>query len=137
MVDEYPRGAYLLLLIGGILEIIVGITVVLAASVYMLVASYAGPAKILVLGQGIGEMPMMFGEVCLVIYILWFIIWGALMIVSAKWIKTGNADKVHKGAVLGLISSILGMNIISLIGAILAFTWKPPQPSVVPPPPPS
>ncbi len=139
MADEYPRGAYLLLLIGGILEIIVGITVVLAAAVYLMVASYSAPGRIMALGQGMDMLPMMWGAACIVIYILWFIIWGSLMIVAARWIKTGNADNVHKGAILGLIASILGMNIISLIGAILAFTWKPPQTAeyVPPPPPPS
>ncbi len=77
------------------------------------------------------------GTVCWIIYVIWFIIWGVLMILSAQWVKTGDPEKVHKGAVLGLIASILGgLNVISLIGAILAFTWKPPAPITQPPPPP-
>ena len=113
--------AYILLLIGGVLEIIVGITVIMAAAVYMMVESVSSSVY---LGQ-IPFMPMMYGMVCIVTYLIWFFLWGILMIVSARWIKTGRPEMIHKGAVLGLISSILGLNIISLIGAILALMWKP------------
>lgn len=137
MTEEYPRGAYLLLLIGGILEIIVGVSVVLAATMFLVVESSSSSYM---LGQMPGFMPI-YSAVCLVVDILWFLIWGVLMIIAAKWVKTGNQDKVHKGAILGLIASILGLNLISLIGAILALTWKPPlqeqaQGYNVPPPPP-
>ncbi len=135
MTEEYPRGAYLLLLIGGILEIIVGITVILAAAMYMMVVAESG-MTIFTVGQMPGEWMFELGAVCWILYILWFLIWGALIILSAKWVKTGNPEGVHKGAILGLIASILGFNIISLIGAILAFTWKSPQPAVAAPPPP-
>ncbi len=135
MAEEYPRGAYLLLLIGGIIEIVVGITVIFAAAVYMMVVAESG-MTIFTVGQMPGEWMLEFGAVCWIIYILWFTIWGALIILSAKWVKTGNLDEVHKGAILGLIASILGFNIISLIGAILAFTWKESSPVVAAPPPP-
>ncbi len=136
MAEDYPRGAYLLLLIGGILEIIVGVSVVLAAAMFMLVESASSPYML-------GQMPWflpMYSAVCIVVDILWFLIWGVLMIVAARWVKTGNPDTVHKGAILGLVASLLGLNLISLIGAILAFVWKPPAPAQgpeVPPPPPA
>ncbi len=118
MAETYPTAAYLLLLIGGILELIVAV-----------------PYAIL---MGIGGAALFFfGGVFLIICGAWFLIWSILQIVAAMWVKSGQKDTVHKGAVLGLIASILGgFNIISLIGAILAFTWKPPAPVVAPPPPP-
>ena len=138
MVDEYPRGAYLLLLIGGILEIIAGITVVLAAGMYLMVSSYSGVITSLrTYSISPTVMPAILpGVACIVVYLIWFIVWGVLIILSAMWVKTGDPEKVHKGGILGLISSILGGNIISLIGAILALIWKKPQTTTLPPPPP-
>ncbi len=118
MTENYPKAAYLLLLIGGILELIAAV-----------------PYAIL---MGIGGTMMFFlGGALLIVCGVWFLIWSILQIVAAIWVKSGQRDTVHKGAVLGLIAAILGgFNIISLIGAILAFSWKPPAPVMVPPPPP-
>jgi hypothetical protein len=61
------------------------------------------------------------------ICIVWFLLWGILMIVSSLWVKTGEPQKVRKGGILGLISSILGANILGIIGAIVALIWKQPS----------
>ena len=121
MANDYPTGAYLLLLIGGILELI-------GAIAWAAMVGISGAATMMFLPA--------LGAVILVCAV-WFLIWSILIIVAAMWVKTGDPDKVHKGAVLGLVSSILaGINIISLIGAILAFGWKKKAPVVAPPPPP-
>jgi len=123
MADKYPSAAYGLLLTAGILDIINGALAVFMVGWLWLPFGYWGD-----LG----------GFLIIATCMIWFIIWGVLFILSAMWVKTGDKDKVHKGAVLGLVASILGgFNIISLIGAILAFTWKPPAPAYVPPPPPT
>ena len=125
MAENYPTAAYLLLLIGGILELI-GIIP------YIAFVGIAG-GGLFFIGSVAGVVGMAILAVCLI----WFLIWSILQIMAAMWVKKGDRESVHKGAVWGLIASILGgFNIISLIGAILAFTWKPPAPVVVPPPPP-
>ncbi len=121
MTEEYPVAAFWLLLIGGILELI-------GAIGWAIIMGIVGVSTMMIMPIA-GGMFMM----CAV----WFFIWDILIILSAVWVKTGDPDKVHKGATLGLISSILaGINIISLIGAILAFGWKKKAPVAVPPPPP-
>lgn len=123
MAEKYPSGAYLLLLIGGILGLLGGILTVLAIGMT---------------AQGNVTVIFMFipltGAMAIVCAI-WPLIWSILIIVAATMVKKGDKESVRKGAILGLIASILGVNIISLIGAILAFMWKPPAPPVTPPPP--
>ena len=72
----------------------------------------------------------------------WFIIAHLIIIIGAFKIKSGDPSSVRTGGILVLIFSILGgLNILALIGGILALTWKPPQKAApvkapAPPPPP-
>ena len=126
MADDYPNGAYLLLLIAGILELIYAAVAVFFVSISLIV-----PIEGMMMGVIIG------------ICVVWFLIWGILLILSAVWVKSGDPDKVHKGGIMGLISAILGapgfyglVFILGLIGAILALTWKKQPRMAAPPPPP-
>ncbi len=119
MTEEYPTAAFWLLLIGGILELI-------GVVPYVLLMALAG-----------GGIFFGFYGWILIVCGIWFLIWAILMIIAAVWVKTGETEEVHKGAVLGLIASILGgINIFALIGAILAFSWKKKAPMIIAPPPP-
>jgi len=129
MGDEYPAGGYILLLVGGILEILGGISILAAGLVFTMVSS-AGP------GPGPEPFPLFFGLTCVIAQAIWVLGMGVASIIAAKRVRTGNPEAVHSGAVLGIVASILGLNIISLIGAILAYVWKPPATNYVPPPPP-
>lgn len=114
MSKNYPHAAYILSLIGGILQLlVVGV-----------------PLAIL----GIISI---WGVVCLI----WPLIFSILIIIGAMKIKSpGNLDAIRQGSILVLILSILAGNIISLIGGILGLIWKPsaeaPTEVAAPPPPP-
>ncbi len=130
MSDEYPTAAFVLLLIGGILELVVWLPLsFMLGSAWITSVSMGGEEAGSVVSSGIAIVAL-----CIVL----FIIWSILMIVAAVWVKTGDPERVHKGGVLGLIASILGgLNIFALIGAILALSWsKKPRTIVAPPPPP-
>lgn len=65
---------------------------------------------------------------------IWYIVAGALLILSAILINTGIPRKVKIGGILAIIFSILSFGnlsfavlILGLIGGILALTWKPPR----------
>ena len=129
MGDEYPSAGYALLLAGGILEIIVGIPLALLYGA-VVITSYTVSDN---MGQAATHSALSpLGWVLFSVCFLWILIWGILMILSARWVKTGDEARVHKGGVLGLISSIFGLNILGFIGAILALAWKkkkfPPAP---------
>ncbi len=128
MAENYPTAAFALLLVAGIIELISIIPLAIYGT-----AMIAGFSTI-----GLGGIATAIIAVCIV----WFLIMGILLILSATWTKTGDKDKVHKGGILGLIAAILGIGpygltlILGIIGAVLALTWKPPAPVVAPPPPP-
>ncbi len=111
---EEPTAAWILSLIGGILGLI--------GSLYIAVA---GTALLAVLG------PL----AALSIIFWWFVIAHIIILVGAFQIKSGEPSKVRTWGILVLIFSILGgFNILSLIGGILALTWKPSKPAAAPAP---
>ncbi len=129
MGDEYPSAGYALLLVGGILELVVGIPLIFLYS-YAMIVSYTVTDTMGHMTTHSATSPLAW--VLLSLCFVWFLTWGILMILAARWVKTGDEARVHKGGVLGLISSIFGLNILGFIGAILALAWKkkkfPPAP---------
>ncbi len=114
MADDKPTAAFILSLIGGILELVGAIYVAAIG------AAFAFLTGGLTLACGI-----------------WFIITAIFIILGAVWQNTGEPDKVKNGSILVIIFSILGgINIISLIGGILGYTWKPERRMAPMPPPP-
>lgn len=104
MAGEKPTAAYILSLIGGILGFLAAIGILFAGSIF-------GPLGA-IFGGMLALIPLIFSLL---------IIWGAMMI------NTGEPNKVKNGGIIVLVFSILsGLNIIALIGGILALVWKPP-----------
>ncbi|MCS7130543.1 MAG: hypothetical protein NZ872_03890 [Archaeoglobaceae archaeon] len=107
MAGEKPTAAYILSLIGGILGLLLAIGIFVAANLF-------GPLGAL-FGGMLALVPLIFSLI---------IIWGAMMI------KSGEPKKVKNGGIIVVVFSILsGLNIIALIGGILALVWKPPAKS--------
>ncbi len=125
--SEKPTAAWVLSLIGGIL----GLIVYLIYAVLFLVGAGA------VIGMpGMGWAVGAGAAVC-----FWFVIAHIIILIGAFKIKSGEPSSVRTGGMLVLIFSILGgLNILALIGGILALTWKPSRPvqptTAAPPPPP-
>jgi hypothetical protein len=114
MADDKPTAAFVLSLIGGILELI--------GAIYMAALGAA-------LAMFTGGLTLVCG--------VWFIIAAIFIILGAVWQNTGEPDKVKNGSLLVIIFSILGgINIISLIGGILGYTWNKKNTFSPPPPPP-
>ncbi len=123
---EKPTAAWILSLIGGIL----GLIAYLICAILFLIGASAlveVPGMEWTVGAG--------AAVC-----FWFVIAHIIILIGAFKIKSGEPSSVRTGGILVLIFSILGgLNILALIGGILALTWKPPrpvQPTAAPPPPP-
>lgn len=112
MAENYPRTAYILSLIGGILEVAVGVPLAIIGIITIL------------------------GVVCLI----WPLIFGILIIVFALKLKSARDPNAVKSASIAIIilSILAGINIISLIGGILGLIWEPPieMPQEIPAPPP-
>ena len=118
MANDYPTGAFVLLLIGGILEL-----------------AYAALPGMMAGMIGLGGF--LGGAMLFAVCAGWFILWAILTILAAIWAKSGDQDKVHKAGILGIVAFILGgFNILTLIGAILALIWKKKTAPVAAPPPP-
>ncbi len=118
MADDYPMGAFVLLLIGGILQLAYVALPGMFAGMFGLSGMFSGT---LIFGVCAG----------------WFLLWAILTILAAIWAKTGDPAKVHKAGIVGILAFILGgFNILTLIGAILALVWKKKAPVAAPPPPP-
>ncbi len=124
---ERPTAAFVLSLISGILVLLTGILMLVAAG---LVSSISGE---LVPGipyplELIGSLIAIFGVVGL--------IFGILILVGAVMIYSGEPSKVKIGSILVLVFSILSLFIVGggffigfilgLIGGILGLIWKPP-----------
>ncbi len=128
---EEPTAAWILSLIGGILGVI-GYGWMTAA-----VFAFGGAATgIPGIGGAAAAATAVYGAIC-----LWFLIAHIIIIIGAFKIKSGEPSSVRSGGMLVLIFSILGgINILALIGGILALTWKPSKPvttaAAAPPPPP-
>lgn len=122
MVDEYPRGAYMLTMVGAILEIIAAIVYI---ALGVIGAAAAGIFGIGGLGLGV-----------------WLLIVGIILFVGASKLKSGDPGTIRTWSILILVFGILGGNIFALIGGILGLIWKPPQKpatqqyTAAPPPPP-
>lgn len=138
MANESPTAAWILSLIGGILGLILSAFGLMGALATMMTA-----ASTISHGYGMeGEVMNIFGLTGGVMIAVcgWFVIAHLIIIIGAFKIKSGEPSSVRTGGILVLIFSILGgLNILALIGGILALVWKPPasarQPA--PPPPPS
>ena len=107
MVDEYPRGAYILTLIGAIIEIILAIIAlipgILGAALFGLLGAF---------GMGTG---------------VWLLIVSIILFVGASKLKSGDPGTIRTWSIIILVFGILGGNIFALIGGILGLIWKPPQ----------
>ncbi len=106
MAEEYPKGAFILTLIGAILSLIVGIPLAMMGGI---IAMF---------------LPSL-GILCMVIPLLG----GILGIVAAILMR--NPEKVKTGGALAIIAAILSLIgvlsfILLLIGGIMALRWKKP-----------
>jgi MFS family permease len=106
-----PTAAIVLTLLGGILEIIFGITM-----------SIGG-----LLTWFLGSIGVLFG--------LYWITLGSVIVIGAILIYYQPSSARSWGIVIIVLSVISGLNIFALIGGILAIVWKPRMPSPPPPPP--
>lgn len=134
-IAERPTGGFVLSLIGGLIILLVGALLYVAASFFSLfigAASSAGATTTGLVGisMTIGTMGII-GVVCgllvMVFGILMFVmpkyhlIWGVLVLVLSLV------------SILGLGGFILGM-ILGIVGGILGIVFKPSAPMVAPPP---
>lgn len=108
---EKPTTAFALSLIGGILSLILGIAV--AARWWSLFFT---------------DMDVILGAVWIIVALLTIL--GAVMMYN----KPSSAHTW--GIIIVVLSIISGVNIITLIGGVLALRWKPSGATPPPPPPP-
>ncbi len=106
MAEEYPKGAFILTLIGAILSLLVGIPLAMMGGI---IAMF---------------LPSL-GILCIVIPLLG----GILGIIAAVFMK--NPEKVKAGGALAIVAAFLSiMGVLSfillLIGGIMALRWKKP-----------
>lgn len=109
---EKPTTAFALSLIGGILQLLLGIAI--------------AAGWVLLLG---GTMDTIFGAYWIILSLITIL--GAVMIYN-------KPSSAHTWGIIIVVLSILsGLNIITLIGGVMAMRWKPSSaPSPPPPPPP-
>ncbi len=106
VVRKYPHTAFALMIVGGVVELLV----VFPYSVFCMMQSSSG-------------VYFLFPWCFLPLFTLWLLIWGIVILISALIVKRGG-NKVRTGAVIGLIASLFApVNIISLIGSIIALGW--------------
>jgi hypothetical protein len=126
--EDYPTGAVLLLTIAGILEILSGI--VLGVSLF-----YGGGFSFT------HSLPYPFSSVMeadefYFLAVIFFLGSGYMMLQAVGELKSGNPRFVRSGAIMALVASIIGLNILAFLGAILAFKWRPaPREMFLLPPP--
>jgi hypothetical protein len=109
---EKPTTAFALSLIGGILQLLLGI--VIAAGWAVLISR--------------GMIDTIFGAFWIVLSLITII--GAVMMYN----KPSSARTW--GIIIVVLSIISGLNILTLIGGIMAMRWKPTGAPPPPPPPP-
>ena len=106
MVRKYPHTAFALMIVGGVVELLA----VFPYSVFCMMQNSSGVYFLL---------PWCF----LPVFTIWLLICGVVILISALIVKRGG-DKVRTGAIIGLIASLFApVNIISLIGSIIALGW--------------
>lgn len=125
--SERPTAAFVLSLISGILVLLTGILMLVAAD---LISSLGGGHM-----PGMPYPPELIGSLITVIGVVG-LIFGILILVGATMIYSGEPSKVRIGSILVLIFSILSLLtvgggffigfILGLIGGILGLIWKPP-----------
>lgn len=114
LLGEKPTTAFVVSLIGGILQLLLGVALA---------------ARQIVLVSGIDpNTNVMFGAYLIIFAIITIL--GAVMMYI-------NPSSAHTwGIIVMVVSIISGLNIISLIGGNLARKWKPSTVTLPPPPPP-
>ena len=111
---EKPTTAFIVTLIGGILEILLGVALA---------------ARLMVLVSGMDpNTNVMIGA--------YFIVLGLIMILGAVMMYNKPSSAHTWGIIIVILSIIAGLNIITLIGGMLAIKWKPSTVTPPPPPPP-
>ncbi len=139
--SESPTAAWILSLIGGMLGLLLYLG--LLASVLVVLSSTGATASSMVEEVNATlSLPLLGTAYTLVAGLCgWFIIANIIIIIGALKIKSGEPSSVRTWGIVVLILSIIGGgNILSLVGGILALTWKPPrriEAEAPPPPPPS
>jgi len=123
--SDKPVASFVLVLIAAIIDFIIGIIILAGGSVVAAMVSRGLGAS------WIAGIIMMFA--------VWWIICGALLFLSSMWINSGEPGKVRNGGIIAIIFGILSLNILviilSIIGGVLALTWKPPRRNIVSGPP--
>jgi len=123
MTKEKPTAAFVLSLIGGIF-------ILLGTFFYIFLFYYT-----VTITQFVGNKGDSYASLTLVVIGITGLTSSILVIVGANMINSGEVEKVRKGGILVLIFSIISLIpsyggliigfILSLIGGILALTWKP------------
>jgi hypothetical protein len=123
MTKEKPTAAFVLSLIGGIF-------ILLGTFFYIFLFYYT-----VTITQFVGNKGDSYASLTLVVIGITGLTSSILVIVGANMINSGEVGKVRKGGILVLIFSIISLIpsyggliigfILSLIGGILALTWKP------------
>jgi hypothetical protein len=126
MTKEKPTAAFVLSLIGGIF-------ILLGTFFYIFLFYYT-----VTITQFVGNKGDSYASLTLVVIGITGLTSSILVIVGANMINSGEVGKVRKGGILVLIFSIISLIpsyggliigfILSLIGGILALTWKPKYP---------
>jgi hypothetical protein len=132
---EKPTAAFVLSLIGGIIILLVGVFVTIAALAIGAYTDYFGGLYDV---SGLGTL--------LLIFAIFGLVCGILVVAGAAMMYSEKIGRVRAGAILVLIFSILSWFgttgglivgfILGLIGAILGLVWKPSRGAAAPPPPP-
>ena len=106
---------FVLSLIGGIFNILLGFIGILVAILLIMVISGFN------IGSGPAEMADLSTTIVLIFIglSLWFILFGIMTIIFS--IKINNSQEVKKGAIGCAIFGIITLNILIIIGAIFAF----------------
>lgn len=120
---ERPTAAFVLSLIGGIIYLLVGLLIAVAAA---FLGSISGLAGYSMAGMAVAAV----GGIGLVS--------GALMIIGAVMVSSTSKSRVRTGSVIVLVFAIIGALftfggfiigfILALIGSILGLTWSPSVP---------
>jgi len=120
-----PIASFILVLIAAIIDFITGLVILAGGSIAVSMVS-----------RQLG-VPWIVGIIMM--FAVWWIICGGLLILASIWINSGEPGKVRNGGIIAIIFGILSLNILviilSIIGGVLALTWKPPQRNIVTAPP--
>lgn len=120
---EYPRTAYILSLLGGILQLLIGVPLVVLGILLLIGGDIPHKAPLLAPILPIINMAPIIGAICLILPA----IFGTLIINFAEEMKSAKSLKTIRSASITIVvlSIVGGLNIISLIGGILGLIWEP------------